>query len=327
MKLSEIGEFGFIKRVAEKAQNSAGVVIGIGDDAAVTSPTAGMALLSTTDMLVEGVHFDLSWSEPRTLGRKSLAVNLSDIAAMGGIPTYALLSLALPKNLSLDFLDCFMSGFLEQAARFNVALIGGDTCSSRDGLVISVTLMGEQYRQKVVTRNGASQGDIICVTGTLGDAALGLELLRIGERQGFAVSRQLDPEPRVEFGKLLADRLLATAMIDISDGVAADLGHILDGSKVGAKVAVDKIPLSDEYRELIGRFPVARHSLALSGGEDYELLLTVAPDTFEQLLQSGLDSGVRISAIGEITAEEGIFFENSDGSSYDIDLYGYDHFK
>ena len=327
MKLSEIGEFGFIERVAEKVQDCAGVILGIGDDAAVTTPTAGLALLSTADMLVEGIHFDLAWTEPHTLGRKSLAVNLSDIAAMGGVPKYALLSLAVPKRVPLHFLDSFMAGFLEQAGRFDVTLIGGDTCSSRHGMVISIALMGEQDPKKIVTRNGATPGDIVCVTGTLGDAALGLELLRAGERKGYAVKRHLDPEPRVVLGRLLADNSLPTAMIDISDGFAADLGHILSGSSVGARISIEKIPLSAEYTESIGRFSAERNSLALSGGEDYELLLTVAPGSVEKVLQCGLAAGVNIAAIGEITAGGGILFEKADGSRYDVNLSGYDHFK
>jgi thiamine-monophosphate kinase len=327
MKLSEIGEFGFIERVSQQVHGCTGVFLGIGDDAAVTVPTAGMGLLSTADMLVEGVHFDLAWSDPYTLGRKSLAVNLSDIAAMGGVPKYALLSLAVPKQMPLDFLDRFMAGFLEQACRFEVALIGGDTCSSSQGLVINVTLMGEQYPEKIVTRKGALPGDIVCVTGTLGDAGLGLELLRAGERQGYAVKRHLDPEPRVALGRSVADKSLATAMIDISDGVAADLGHIISGSNVGARITVDKVPLSAEYSANIGRFSVKRHSMALSGGEDYELLMTVLPGSYDEICQCGLTAGVNITAIGEITADEGILFENADGSRYDLDLYGYDHFK
>lgn len=327
MKLSAIGEFGFIDRIAEKVQSRSGVFLGIGDDAAVTLPTAGMVLLSTADMLVEGVHFDYAWSDPHTLGRKSLAVNLSDIAAMGGVPKYALLSLAIPKQVPLNFLDDFMAGFLEQAGSFAVALIGGDTCSSRHGLVISIALLGEQYPEKVVTRKGASPGDIVCVSGTLGDASLGLELLRAGERQGCAIRRHLDPEPRVSLGRLLAEQSLATAMIDISDGISADLGHLLCCSNVGARIRIDKIPLSAEYSETIGRFSGERHSLALSGGEDYELLLTVAPDAYERAVQCALGAGVKITAIGEIVAAGGIFFEKADGSSYDVNPNGYDHFK
>ena len=327
MKLSELGEFGFIERIAANVGDWPGVVLGIGDDAAVTVPTPGMVTLTTTDMLVEGVHFDLAWSDPHSLGRKTLAVNLSDIAAMGGIPKYVLLSLAVPKELPLQFLDSFMAGFMEQAKGFDVALIGGDTCSSRQGLVINVALMGEQSRERVVTRNGASPGDIICVTGTLGDAGLGLELLRVGVRQGGAVSRHLDPEPRVELGKLLADKSLVTAMIDVSDGIAADLSHILSGSNVGARVTVEKIPLSGEYTGTIGRFSQDMYSLALSGGEDYELLLTVAPDSWDNVLACGLAAAVPITAIGEITAGCGVLFEHADGSRYDADHRGYDHFR
>ncbi len=202
MRLKEIGEFGLIDRIARRVPRKAGVPIGIGDDAAAINPTPGCVTLVTTDMLVEGVHFDLALCDPITLGRKSAAVNLSDIAAMGGRPRHCLLSLAIPQDLPVEFLDGFLTGLLERAQEFDVALVGGDTCSSRGGLVISITLMGEQLPDLVVSRRGAQPGDLIFVTGTLGDSALGLNLLRKGERSGAAVliprrgTHQLGQAPR-----------------------------------------------------------------------------------------------------------------------------------
>ena len=176
-KLSEVGEFGLIDRISSHVGQTEGVVTGIGDDSAVTALTPGMQLLTSTDMLLEDVHFRRAWHDPYRLGRKSLGVNISDIAAMGGIPRWATLSLAVPADLPLDVLDEFTRGFLAMAREHGVGLIGGDTCSSRSGLIISVTIMGEQHPELIVRRSGARPDDDIWVTGTLGDAALGLALL------------------------------------------------------------------------------------------------------------------------------------------------------
>lgn len=326
MKLQEVGEFGLIGRIAEKVTRKTGVRIGIGDDAAATEPTAGMLALTTSDMLVEGVHFDLSLCDPVTLGRKSLAVNLSDIAAMGGRPRYFLLSLAIPKTLPVEFLDAFIKGLLEQAEHFQVALIGGDTCSSQGGLTISITVMGEQSPERVVRRNGAQPGDQICVTGTLGDSALGFELLKKGENAGPAVERHLDPLPRVLEGMALAEAGIPSAMIDISDGLLADLTHILDQSGVGARVELDKIPLSGYFREkcpLIARDP---YTLSLAGGEDYELLFTTSPHKLESARVILAKSGASLSVIGEITGAGRLQVISADGSEYQALATGYNHF-
>lgn len=327
MNLADLGEFGFIGTIAARAARHAGVSIGIGDDAAATVPTPGMTLLTTADLLAEGVHFDLAWSDPHTLGRKSLAVNLSDIAAMGGIPRYALLSLAVPADVPLEFLDRFMAGFLQQAERFGVSLIGGDTSASRGGLFISVTLMGEQLPRLIVTRSGAKPGDLICVSGTLGDSALGLELVRGGERCGAAVGRHLDPEPRVGLGLALAEAAIPSAMIDISDGLIADLGHVLRLSGAGGRVSLADLPLSREYREQGGRYGADPYALCLGGGEDYELLFTLPSQRLEEAQTLGRAAGVPVSVIGEIVAETGVCLVAPDGSRYEPRAGGYDHFR
>lgn len=326
MKLSDIGEFGFIDTIKAKNRYSEGVLLGIGDDAAATSMTPGMVLLSTSDMLVQDVHFNLDWSDPASLGRKSLAVNLSDIAAMGGIPRYALLSLAIPSELPLEFMASFMSGFLEQADRFGVSLIGGDTSSSKTGLVISVTLLGEQYPDRIAKRSGACSGDIICVSGTPGDSALGLDLLKKGCRSGEAVLRHLDPVPRVELGKLLAEGRIPSAMIDISDGLSADLGHILESSSAGAKIRIDDLPLSDTFRGCVARDSHDFYRFPLSGGEDYELLFTLHPGQLKAAECAASLAGTAVSVIGEITEETGLLLAFADGSRYDGVLNCYDHF-
>lgn len=326
MRLSEIGEFGFIRGISERVGNPADLLVGIGDDTAVTALTPGMVLLSTADMLVEGVHFDLDWSDPYTLGCKSLSVNLSDIAAMGGIPRFALLSIAIPPELPLEFLERFIEGFIKQAGDFGVTLAGGDTSSSRGGFVISVTLQGEQYPELVVRRSGASAGDLICVSGTLGDSALGLDMLKRGDRSGAAVMRHLDPVPRVGLGRRLAEASIPSSMIDVSDGLLADLGHILAQSGKGAIVAIDSLPLSSFFRLSVVSGSPGYRRFPLSGGEDYELVFTLPPERLDEARSAAEASGTTVTAIGEITTAGGIFLVDSKGGHYTPETIGYDHF-
>jgi thiamine-monophosphate kinase len=327
MKLRDLGEFGLIGRIAARASCHAGVKIGIGDDAAAIEPTAGLVTLITTDMLVEGVHFDLAFSDPLTLGRKALAVNLSDIAAMGGMPRHFLLSLAVPRHISVEFLDRFVGGMLEMGERFGVSLIGGDTSSSQQGVIISVTVIGEQSPDLVVTRRGARPGDLICVTGTLGDSALGLSLLQRGLRDDAAISRHLDPTPRVREGIKLAEARLPSAMIDISDGLLADLEHILDLSGVGARLYLDRLPLSADYLERYSATSEDIYSLPLSGGEDYELLFTAPPGKIATLQAVLMESGSGCAVIGEITAAAGLCLLTASGTEYTPAERGYNHFS
>lgn len=325
MKLRELGEFGLIDRIAGRVAGKSGIAIGIGDDAAAVEPTTGLLTLITSDMLVEGVHFDLALCDPVTLGRKSLAVNLSDIAAMGGKPRHFLLSLAIPSNLPVEFLDSFIEGMLERGKEFGVTLIGGDTCSSRKGLIISVTLLGEQSRDFIVRRDGARSGDLICVTGTLGDAALGLELLKQGTREGIAVARHLDPLPRVGEGIRLAETGIPSAMIDVSDGLLADLGHIIDLSGVGARLYLEKLPISDCFRENQAFLNEDPFLLPLSGGEDYELLFTLPPNKLHAIEALAAETGTRMTVIGEIT-DAGLAVLTPLGAEYPVLRRGYNHF-
>ena len=326
MKLEELGEFGFIDRLSGQVRKGPGVVLGIGDDAAILAPAVEQVTLATADMLVEGVHFDLALSDPHTLGRKSLAVNLSDLAAMGARPRHALLSLAIPPTLPVEFLDDFTQGFLSLAGEFNVTLVGGDTCASRGGLVISVTALGEQHPDMVVRRSTACSGDLVLVTGSLGDSSLGLELLMQGFRSGRAVERHLDPLPRVEAGIRLAEAGLATSMIDVSDGLLADLSHILDLSCVGARLDLARLPLSEECRQhasAAGRDPFV---LPLAGGEDYELLFTALPEREAEIRSALATCGVPVTVIGEITAVGGLSLTDPDGKPYHPERLGYNHF-
>ena len=324
MKLAQLGEFGLIDRIKKGVAASSSVPLGIGDDAAALVPTPGAVTLITKDMLLEGVHFDLSFCDPATLGRKSLSVNLSDLAAMGAKPRHFLLGIALPSDISVEFMDGFMAGMLEQAERFGVTLVGGDTCASKGGLAISVTALGEQLPERVVRRSGAQAGDLIYVTGTVGDASVGLAELRRGVRQGFLVKRQLDPQPRVEAGLALAQAGVASAMIDVSDGVLADLGHICELSGVGARLELVRLPLSDEYRADCGTDPYGQ---ALSGGEDYELLFCSPREREGEVEELFRSLGLRVSRIGEILAEPGVEFVHPDGIPYHPSHAGFDHFE
>jgi thiamine-monophosphate kinase len=326
LKLGELGEFGLIDRISRKAHLSHSVRIGIGDDAAAIEPGAGLLTLVTTDMLVEGVHFDLDYSDPITLGRKSLAVNLSDIAAMGGVPRHFLVSMAVPGETPVEFMDAFFEGMVSLGDDFGVSLIGGDTSSSPRGLVVSITVMGEQTPDLVVTRSGARPGDLIWVTGTLGDSALGLALLKKGTGEGGAVRRHLDPIPRVREGIRLAEGRLASAMIDISDGLLADLGHILELSRVGARICLGRLPLSDDFlakRDLAGE---DLFSLPLGGGEDYELLFASSPENTSAIQTAMAETGTACTTIGEITSLPGLSIVAENGEEYLPEKQGYNHF-
>jgi thiamine-monophosphate kinase len=327
MKLAEIGEFGLIKAISQIADTGEGVIKGIGDDAAVLRPSPGQVLLVTTDLLLEGVHFQLAFTDPYRLGRKALAVNLSDIAACGGQPRAMLVSLAIAADAELAFVQALYKGIIEQAKEFKVALVGGDT-SHGERLLISITLIGEAEEAKIVYRSGAKEGDLIFVTGTLGDAALGLTMLKKGIKQGYLVERHLDPVPRVREGVAIAHQGLALSMIDISDGLVADLGHILEQSRVGAEVRLSQLPLSEEYRKEVGAYSSDPFALALAGGEEYELLFTAAPAKEKAVAKLAKELGIPITSLGKIVdAAQGVIIYTEDGTEYPIAQTGHDHFK
>ncbi len=334
MRLQEVGEFGFIDRLSQRVVAHHGVRLGIGDDCAVTdAPTSGRTL-TTTDLLVEGVHFDLAYTDPVALGHKSLAVNLSDIAAMGGVPRHVLLGLAIPPTIEVEFLDAFLTSFLALADQYAVTLIGGDTCASPAGLMVSVTLVGEQSPDRILTRRAAKPGDLVVVSGTVGDAALGLELLQgrlvatgdDADAVRFCINRHLRPMPRVALGQLLANAGMVRAMIDLSDGIMADLGHILTASNVGARLEATQLPISGAYRTLAASMPGNFWELALTGGEDYELLFTVPQELEADLRCIQADGEVRLTVIGAITAESGLQIFDGTGAALQFPRSGYNHF-
>jgi thiamine-monophosphate kinase len=333
MKLSDLGEFGLISQI-EKAfgKKSPRAPLGIGDDAAALFVSPGKTLLATTDMLLEGVHFDLSYTDYYSLGWKSAAVNLSDIAAMGGVPRFCLTALGIPDGISVEQINEFYKGFKALIRKYKVDLVGGDTCSSEVDLVISVTVLGEVEKKRMLTRSGAKPGDRIFVTGSLGDSAAGLELLQMrnaefGMRNKETtatrlVEKHLKPLPRIEIGRKLALSACATAMIDVSDGLSSDLAHICEQSGVGADIYAEKIPLSKEIKAAAKQLKTIPLHYALSGGEDYELLFTISSSKLKKY------RSLRIPAreIGVITRGE-IDIIHEAGERKRLEPTGYNHFR
>lgn len=327
MKLAELGEFGFIDRIGRSVPNGAGVRLGIGDDCAALTLPPGELLLTTTDLLIEEVHFRRQWTDLRTLGRKSVAVNVSDIAAMGGTPRHLFLGLAVPAGMSVEDLDDLVAGFLEAARRYGAFLAGGDTCRSPGPLLISVTAEGAIPEGELVRRRGARPGDAVYVSGTVGDSGLALQQLLAGEApEPLLARRHHDPEARTGLGRALALAAIPTSMIDVSDGLLADLGHILTASGVGAEIEAAALPLSAPFCRALAAQP-ALLDLALAGGEDYELLFTVPPEREAELSGLSQSAGVPVTRIGGITsAEEGLTVLGPDGRALRPRRAGYDHF-
>lgn len=326
MKLSRLGEFGLIERFRRQLPQRGGVRLGIGDDAAWVENRSGSSLV-TADMLIEGVHFNLNWTSLVDLGFKSLAVNLSDIAAMGGIPAYAVVSLGLPADFEIKAVDQLYRGLLEIASLHRVSIVGGDLSSAKL-LTISVALIGHPPRRPIL-RSGAGKEDDIYVTGTLGDSALALKLLRRGSSQlrkksaAHLFARHHRPTPRTDFGKLLGKRNLATAMIDVSDGLLQDLSHICRASRIGAMINRDNLPLSEAYRELTGK-DGDRHALA--GGEDYELLFCARSSNRQKIQQSAQEARLAITRIGRCVRSQEILLRDRQGRTDTFEEAGYDHF-
>ncbi len=298
------------------------VLLGIGDDAALCRVPEGMSLVVTTDMLVEGVHFPPA-TEAEAVGHKALAVNLSDLAAMGADPAWFTLALSLP-HPDEHWLEGFTHGLFALADRSNCELVGGDTV--RGPRTVTIQALGTVPEGQALGRRGAAAGDRIYVTGTLGDAALGLAALRGKfdpgvDRAEFFRSRLDRPEPRLEAGRAL--RGIASAAIDISDGLIADLGHILSASGVGARVRLDHIPLSPAYDAMR---PVTGWDAALSGGDDYELCFTVPAARVSELERVAGNWAYGARSIGEIVAQPGLYVEDADGREYRPRHSGHNHF-
>ena len=352
-----MNEFDFIRQLREKTsarKTSTRVLSGIGDDAAVLRQSRDHDLVISTDLIVEGIDFHAEAMSPRLLGHKALAVSLSDIAAMGARPLWALVSIGLPQPAwTSNFKDEFFAGYLALADRFGVILTGGDISASPQ-IVIDSIVIGEVRTGCAVLRSTANLGDQIFITGRLGGAAAGLKLIELGARreqrsevrgqtsdQANGISptsettdddaiqslllRQLAPAPRVGWGIVLGEERLATSMIDISDGLSSDLHHLCDDSRVGAVIEAASIPVDANVVQLCGRRALDPLALALHGGEDFELLFTVSPDKVS-LLPKRVD-GVTVSRIGEMTGVSGNVVIREKNHDWDLEPEGFQHFS
>ncbi|MFN0112231.1 MAG: thiamine-phosphate kinase [Blastocatellia bacterium] len=354
-------EFDFIKQIQQKAaaQSAADLVFGIGDDAAIWREQSGRESLITVDLLVEDVDFKLEYAPPRWLGHKALAVSLSDIAAMGGAPKFSLLTLAIPRNLESrisnlkfeTFWEEFFAGYFELAAKHGVALIGGDISSAPDKLMIDSIVIGQSQAGQAIRRDGAKVGNGIYVTGSIGASAVGLKLALDGERVGenvrssafrrsrlqppeggttnaieSAIRAHLKPEPRVEFGRRLGELRLATAMIDVSDGLAQDLSHLCEASGVGAVIDFEAVPIAEEVGLILSDAAQA-FEFAVSGGEDFELLFTADQNREVDLMALAADCQLRLTRIGEVTEHSlPVAVLTHTGEVKPLSIRGFDHF-
>ena len=331
--ISEREFIGLIQSMSNDANRD--VIKGIGDDCAVFRSHGEKSWLITTDTLVESIHFDLAWHPPKLLGRKAAAVNISDIAAMGGWPVSALLSVAVP-DTNASWLEDFIAGFLEMLQEHRVILIGGDTVRSREAAVFSVTVLGEAEETNILYRSGAAVGDMVWVSGYLGEAAAGLELMRkrsskewgVKDRWQSLEKAHLDPEPRTRLGRLLAESGFVHAMMDLSDGLATDLAHISLASGVRSEIRAGDLPISKELAAAAASLGMEPIDLALKGGEDYQLLFTAPPVNEAALRQLVTEKGEgEISCIGRIKEGEGVHLLSPAGKQTEITYQGYDHFN
>lgn len=330
MQVSDLGEFPLIDRlIGQLGAGDASVVLGAGDDAAALAPTPGMLLVATCDSQVEGHHFRRSAIAPEQLGHRLASVNLSDVAAMGAQPKWALVSLALPPATETQFLELVYTGLTAQLRRFGATIVGGNISSS-EILLLDLTLLGEVAPNELLRRAGAQADDLILVSGTLGASAAGrfaLDRGLTGDAARVVAGAHLTPEPRVAAGRAIATSHLATAAIDVSDGFAQDLGHICDASGTGALVQAALLPISAETAAVASTLGIDPIELALSGGEDYELICTAPPAAAVQLQALVRQAtGLVLTAVGRILPQsEGRWIETAAGSRLPLQG-GWQHF-
>jgi thiamine-monophosphate kinase len=334
VRVSELGEFGLIRRIAARLPDyREDVRAAVGDDVAVLALDPGTCGLATCDIQVEGVHFSRELITPFQLGRRAAAVNLSDIAAKGGIPEHLLVSLALPPDLEVSWVDGLYAGLAEEGSRHGVDIVGGNLSRTEGPIVVDVFLMGKVSVEEVIFRSGARPGDVVLVTGWLGEAAVGLSLLRGGPgdvREGWRhlLEAYLTPTPRVKEGRSVAASRHATAMIDLSDGLSSDVGHICEQSWVGVRLFADRLPISGAVRDVAEVTGREGWALALEGGEDYELCLTVPAAAEEEVAaQVREETGTQLTCVGEILKQEaGRWVVLPDGSEVPLRPGGWNHF-
>ena len=337
-EINELEEFGLIKRISSKFNNKRkSTIIGIGDDSAVLNPQKKLMLLSS-DMLIEGIHFDLSYSPLKHLGYKSVIVNLSDIYAMNAEPKQIALNLAISNKFTVDAIDEFYKGVSIACEEYSVDLVGGDTTSSVSGLTISCTAVGYAYNDEITKRDGAKINDIICVTGDLGRSFLGLKILQ-KEKKKFLknpkfqpslekykdiIEKQLRPLARKDiFDFLKNKKIKPNSMIDISDGLTSELIHISEASNLGFKIFENKIQISNELKNISKEFKINSLSCALNGGEEYELLFSLSAEKFEKIKKEKID----ISPIGFFTDNKKNVIVNKNDNEIEIKSKGWNHFS
>jgi thiamine-monophosphate kinase len=337
--ISELGEFGLIDRIKNKFPTHHNQVIkGMGDDAAVVPIGNGLVQVYSTDLLLEGIHFDLAYAPLRHLGYKAVAVNLSDIFAMNAVPFGITVSIAFSNRFTVEAIDELYEGIKLACDRYHVDLLGGDTTSSQQGLVISVTAFGQALENEIVYRSGAQVNDLICVSGDVGSAYAGLLVLD-REKTAFVnapefqpditdydyvVGRQLKPEPRGDIIQQMRTLgVQPSSMIDVSDGIASELHHICHQSKVGAMIYASKLPLDYQTIKVAEEFQIGPTTFALNGGEDYELLFTLPIRDYDKIKSSG-----DFHIIGKVTPDEKqIQISLDTGMIIDVEAQGWDHFK
>jgi thiamine-monophosphate kinase len=335
LKLSSLGEFGLIELLSRDLLTPRpGVIKGIGDDAAVLQVSGNEWLLFTTDMLVEDVHFSFSHASPRQIGLKAIVANVSDIAAMGGWPTHALISLGVRAQTPVEILEEIYAGIKQTAYEYGLDIVGGDTVKSPERLIINVALLGAVKAGKAIYRSGAKPGDLIFVTGTLGNSAAGLylcqhpEALVGAQAANFLRSAHLEPCARVNAGRILAKTGKVTALDDISDGLASDLYKICQASDVGCWVNEKAIPIDFRLKELAEIIGHNHLEWALYGGEDFELVFTAPPGSAVFIKQEMEANKEDCYIIGEILPrEKGMLMETSGNKVILLEPRGYDHFK
>lgn len=337
-EISSLGEFGLIDHLTKNVELlNASTIVGIGDDAAVIDHFGKQTVIST-DMLIEGVHFDLMYTPLKHLGYKSVVVNLSDIYAMNAVPTHITLNLGFSNRFSVEALDEFYEGVYAACSTYGVDLVGGDTSSSQKGFIISITAIGEVLPEKIVKRSTANKGDLLCCSGDLGAAYVGLLFLEREKKiflespqvqpdlegEKFVISRLLKPEARKDIIEFFHEQnVQPTAMMDISDGLSSEILHICTQSELGCRIYEEKIPIADEMRNAAYKFEIDPTACALSGGEDYELLFTIAQSDYDKLVLNE-----QISVIGYMTdVEEGRKIITKGGNLHDITAQGWNAFK
>ena len=337
-KIEEIGEFGLINRINSKFNsNRKSTIIGIGDDSAIIDNSKSLTLI-TSDMLIEGVHFDLSFSPLKHLGYKSVVVNLSDIYAMNGFPNQIILNIGISSKFSLKAIDEFYDGIKIACDEYSVDLVGGDTTSSITGMVISCTAIGTVLKKNISLRTGAKENDVLCVSGDLGRSFLGLKILQ-REKRVFLnnpemqpklnsykniIEKQLRPVARVDIINILKEnKIIPSSMIDISDGLASEILHLSEASNLGVKIFEEKLPILEETKLVAKEFDLNFLNCALNGGEEYELLFSITPNEYDLIKKNNID----IKPIGYFIKDKSKKIVLSNDKEDELKSFGWKHFN